>query len=439
MAFGSLSAENIQEPVSIDSLSCVMLDDSVELSVIDIKNDSCFVIPCDSIPLSGSSICCGELASRKWYESDLYHYTHVGASLIILGCIEKNFDKKTRQLRNDFLPTFKDPTDNYLQVAPVFVLYGMKSLGVTSRSNWGRMVTSQAATVALMFPLTRGLKSLFKVRRPDSSRMNSFPSGHTTTAFMTATMLHKEYGYISPWITVGSYSCATATGLMRIANNRHWYSDVLCGAGLGMLTTEFGYWIGDLLFKDKGLNLDVKRHDEFNKYYHPSFISYYTGINIPINKHLIFQNGKYYSPTAGQSIGLEGAYFVSPYIGYGGKVSFTNIDMSNDDDMTSDNQLFRYGQLMFGVYGNLPITDRTSFSSKLLLGSTHFNKMDTSAFKLNTYWGGCMNTELAFNYRLDCHFGTRVSLNYTLHNGKRRLSQPLIGTISVGGNLIFFF
>ena len=70
-----------------------------------------------------------------------------------------------------------------------------------------------------MFPLTRGLKTLFKVQRPDSSKPNSFPSGHTTTAFMTATMLHKEYGYLSPWVTVGAYSCATATGIMRMANN----------------------------------------------------------------------------------------------------------------------------------------------------------------------------------------------------------------------------
>ena len=54
------------------------------------------------------------------------------------------------------------------------------------------------------------------------SNRHSFPSGHTATAFMTATMLNKEYGHKSPWIGVGAYGMATATGLMRMANNKHW-------------------------------------------------------------------------------------------------------------------------------------------------------------------------------------------------------------------------
>lgn len=414
----------------------VELEDTIALDVSDHSLYSSEEFAIDSV----SPLCVYNIMEpvNKWYDSDFFHYTHVGASLIVLGCIEKNFDKKTRQLRNDFIPSFKNKTDNYLQVAPVFVLYGLKAAGIESKHSIGRMITSHAATVALMFPLTRSLKSLFKVQRPDSSRKNSFPSGHTTTAFMTATMLHKEYGYLSPWVTVGSYSCATATGFMRMANNRHWYSDVLCGAGIGMLTTEFGYWIGDLLFKDKGLNVHVPRHDNFDKYYSPSFLSIYTGINIPINKHFFHKTGHRISPTAGQSIGLEGAYYVNSYFGYGGKICVTNIDLNNDDDDESDNS-FKYGQLMFGVYGNLPVTSRTSFSSKLLVGSTHFNRTEINDFVLNTYWGACMNTEVAVNYRLDTHFGTRFSFNYNLHNAKNRVSSPVINSISVGGNLIYHF
>ena len=48
---------------------------------------------------------------------------------------------------------------------------------------------------------------------------------------MTATMMSKEYGGRSPWYSVGAYSVATVTGLMRMANNKHWLSDVLAGAG----------------------------------------------------------------------------------------------------------------------------------------------------------------------------------------------------------------
>jgi len=437
----SIFAHSSQEIHIIDMESC----DDFCIDADIIETDSCFYILSDSsnVVLSDSIIFDSLEYSMpekiEWYDSKLFRYTHIGGSLLVLGIIEKQFDKKTRQLRNDFLPSFKDGTDNYLQVAPVFVLYGMKAAGVKSRSNLGRMVVSQAATVAFMFPLTRGMKSVFKVMRPDSSRKNSFPSGHTTTAFMTATMLHKEYGYISPWITVGSYTCAATTGLMRMANNRHWYSDVLCGAGIGMLTTEFGYWIGDLLFKEKGLNVPEHRHNHFSKYDNPSFVSFYTGINIPINKHYFSSSGESYSATAGQSFGLEGAYYINPYIGVGAKVGVTNIDYENDYTQRSPNQNIRYGQLLTGVYGNLPLTDRLSLNTKLLIGNTRFKKVETEDFVVDAYSGACANTEAGFTYKLDTHFGTRFSLNYNIINPKNKTSQTVFHCLSIGGNLIYHF
>ena len=69
---------------------------------------------------------------------------------------------------------------------------------------------------------------------------------------MTATMLSKEYGHLSPWVGIGGYGVATMTGLMRIANNKHWLSDVIVGAGIGILATELGYWLTDVLFKAHG-------------------------------------------------------------------------------------------------------------------------------------------------------------------------------------------
>ena len=106
----------------------------------------------------------------------------------------------------------------------------------------------------LMGGIVFAIKNTAQVERPDGSNRHSFPSGHTATAFMTATMLNKEYGYKSPWVGIGAYSVATATGLMRMANNKHWLSDVLAGAGIGIITTEIGYLLADLIFKEKGIN-----------------------------------------------------------------------------------------------------------------------------------------------------------------------------------------
>ena len=68
-------------------------------------------------------------------------------------------------------------------------------------------------------------------------------------------MMHKEYGDRSPWYSISAFTVATATGISRILNNRHWLSDVLAGAGIGILSTELGYYLADLIFKDKGLRI----------------------------------------------------------------------------------------------------------------------------------------------------------------------------------------
>ena len=78
---------------------------------------------------------------------------------------------------------------------------------------------------------------------------------------MTATMLTKEYGHRSPWIGISAYSVATATGLMRMANNKHWLSDVLTGAGIGSLSTELGYFLAGLIFKGKKELLPLSTHN----------------------------------------------------------------------------------------------------------------------------------------------------------------------------------
>lgn len=66
--------------------------------------------------------------------------------------------------------------------------------------------------------------------------------------FMCATILHKEYGMLSPWYSIGGYTLAGITGITRQLNNRHWIGDVLVGAGIGMISTDLGYFFSDLIF-----------------------------------------------------------------------------------------------------------------------------------------------------------------------------------------------
>jgi membrane-associated phospholipid phosphatase len=98
-------------------------------------------------------------------------------------------------------------------------------------------------------------KRTSNVVRTDDSSTNSFPSGHTATAFMGAEFLFQEYKDVSIWYGISGYVIAAGTGLFRVYNDRHWFSDVATGAGIGILSTKITYWMYPLLkksvFKDK--------------------------------------------------------------------------------------------------------------------------------------------------------------------------------------------
>lgn len=145
-----------------------------------------------------------------------------------------------------------------LQYSPVAIMAAVKLAGVQGRSDWPRMLTADMMACALTVSVTRLGKNTFGRERPDGSTRNSYPSGHTATAFMCAQMLHKEYGEtVSPWISVGGYTIASTAGVFRVIANRHWCSDVICGAAIGILATELSYDLTDVLFGEYGLRKPI--------------------------------------------------------------------------------------------------------------------------------------------------------------------------------------
>lgn len=132
--------------------------------------------------------------------------------------------------------------DNYLQYLPVASMLALRAVGVDSRHAYRDMVPIAAEAYLLGGIVVLGTKSLLDVQRPDGSAYNSFPSGHTFTAFAGAELLRREYGSDHPWIAVGGYVVAAGVGCMRIYNCRHWAADVLAGAGVGILSASVAYW-----------------------------------------------------------------------------------------------------------------------------------------------------------------------------------------------------
>ena len=348
------------------------------------------------------------------------------------GLIIKGEDNHFRALRNDYLPSFNRHLDNYLQYTPAAVMLGLKIGGVQGRSTWGRMLLSDLFSSALMAGTVNALKYSTLVMRPDGSNRHSFPSGHTATAFMTATMLNKEYGYRNPWIGIGGYTVAAATGLMRSANNKHWLSDILTGAGIGVISTELGYYLADLIFHDKSAHPVYT--DELDRMRPPSFIGLYLGFNVPLshydlNEHLSFKS------SSGCTAGLEGAYFFNPYIGIGGRgmVSNTRIIMN---DIQSENNTFDLISAAVGPYFSYPLSKRWQIGSKLLVGFVHYPPLTLSRLSVGAHNGFGVGSGLSLTFRANDCFGFRLLFDYNLRSPQSTLSKEYLNMLTLGSSFI---
>lgn len=321
--------------------------------------------------------------------------TYAGVPLFLASFIIKDKKRTFRSARFAMNENWKTEIDNYTQLFPYIPVVGLKALGYDGRSSWDRLLTSTLLSNAVMALAVNATKYSVKEMRPDNSTANSFPSGHTATAFVAATVLHKEYGLTrSPWFSVGGYTVAIGTGFMRVLNNRHWISDVMAGAGIGILSTELGYFLGDIIYKNRGITrLELKNLTDPN---HPSFFDIQMGVGMH-SKYMEadYDDGDYRKMELGTStaVGVEGAYFFNKYLGVGGMARVTTtpikgMGFSEDETeaitlinerleneslpciyniKTSNNNLID-GSFDVGVYGNLPLNRHFSLGAKALVG-----------------------------------------------------------------------
>jgi membrane-associated phospholipid phosphatase len=144
--------------------------------------------------------------------------------------------------------------DDFSQYAPALSVYALNLFGVEGKNNLRDRTMILATSFLLTSTTVTILKNTVKEQRPDGSSYNSFPSGHTATAFAGAEFLRIEYQDKSFWYGVAGYAVAVGTGFFRMYNQRHWLSDVAMGAGIGILSTDVAYWvfptINDKLFKN---------------------------------------------------------------------------------------------------------------------------------------------------------------------------------------------
>ena len=183
-------------------------------------------------------------------------------AISLLGNTEvRSLDFTTQAELQEDHPTFAFKIDNYTRYVPAIAVYGLDLIGVRAKNNLKDRTGMLLLSAALVTGSVGASKVIIHRTRPNGLNNKSFPSGHTALAFMTAEFLNQEYKDQSVWYSIGGYALATGTGVLRLYNNAHWFSDVVAGAGFGMLSTKVSYWVYPALkrkfFKNKPVSMMV--------------------------------------------------------------------------------------------------------------------------------------------------------------------------------------
>jgi hypothetical protein len=117
-----------------------------------------------------------------------------------------------------------------MQIGGAFATYGLgKLIDNEGVEHLGRdLVRAQVVTQSL----TLGIKLLVRRERPDDSNQGSFSSGHASGTFATATVLQRHYGWKAG---VPAYAVAGYVAASRLNEGKHYLSDVVFGAAVGIL------------------------------------------------------------------------------------------------------------------------------------------------------------------------------------------------------------
>ncbi len=174
----------------------------------------------------------------------------------------------------------KNRIDDITVCVPALSVYALNLLGVKGKHDFKDRTIILGLASLFTGVSVNGIKYTTKIRRPDQSGKNSFPSGHAAFAFMGAEFLWQEYKNVSIWYGVTGYIVAAGTGALRMYNNKHWFGDVAFGAGIGILSTKLAYWIHSSTGKRILGNCKNRKNIAFYPYYNGQQGGFYFSVQL---------------------------------------------------------------------------------------------------------------------------------------------------------------
>jgi membrane-associated phospholipid phosphatase len=182
-------------------------------------------------------------APAHWNTRDWMVLGGIAASIGTVAVFDEDIERAIRGARNNTVTSIFDnvqPLGNEYAIGIVgsFYIYGEIFKDPRAKTT---ALDSIAASAIASGIVTNSFKYVIGRGRPTDghgaynfrpfSGQDSFSSGHTTEAFVLASVISEHYD--SLWVQVPAYGLASAVGYARLNNNRHWPSDVLAGAVIG--------------------------------------------------------------------------------------------------------------------------------------------------------------------------------------------------------------
>ncbi|MVN75157.1 phosphatase PAP2 family protein [Hymenobacter sp. HMF4947] len=186
------------------------------------------------------------VVKKPFFKSKVFKAAIVPAVLIGYGAYTFNgggfyTNQDAQRDIHRLFPSSKSRIADYLIFAPYLELGAVTLAGVESRNDRLNVLLIIAKSEAIMLSSTFVVKALSHEERPDGSDNLSFPSGHTAQAFLAASIVHTEFRDKSQWYGIGAYAIATSVAGLRMIVDKHWQSDVVAGAGFGILSAHLAY------------------------------------------------------------------------------------------------------------------------------------------------------------------------------------------------------
>jgi len=192
------------------------------------------------------------ISPLKWDKKDWLHFgmfTATTATLFLVDRSASDFCRENRSASMDNITeSFFDPLASKYSLALGGVFYAYGLAGKDKKAQSTGLLVVESYLVGGLFanlgkyafgrsrPNREAASPSFRWNGPFNGR--SFPSGHTTTAFAVAAVFANQYRD-TKWVPVAAYTLATAAGLSRVYENRHWLSDTFAGAVLGTLAGNY--------------------------------------------------------------------------------------------------------------------------------------------------------------------------------------------------------